>query len=347
MKPPPSFSLTVEALMVELAGYQLIELSGEHASLPKADALGSAKALGSGLSQVVEGDRVLAFLPSVDPRELASRLALSRYVGEVLLSGSLERVRRGLRGIDLGGRSFRIRVTDYAREWDTVMLEAELGQALSGTGKVNLERPQREFRLVRLDGACLYRVDDRVDRRGFTSRKAENCPFFRPIGLHPKYARTLVNLTEVSRGETLLDPFCGPGGILLEGASVGARVLGSDLSDEMVQGASENLRHFNLAGELRHCDVGQIPLEFGHVDAIATDPPYGRSSGTMGEDVGRLLKRAFAAFCKVLQKGGRAAICLPSEEYLVLGGNRFRLHSCHRLRVHRSLVRYFSVFERV
>lgn len=324
----------------------MVELSGEHASLPAADALGSVRALGGVPSRTVLGNRLVAIRPGVDPDRLAARLALSRYVGDIRLSGSLEEVRRGVLGLDLGGRKFRLRVEDYGGEWDTVALEAEIGRGLAATGKVDLQSPELDYRLVRLEGACLFEVAAHVDRKGFEARKAENCPFFKPVTLHPKLSRAMVNLTEVSEGRTLLDPFCGTGSIVMEAASVGAKALGSDLSEEMVEGAGENLRHFRLEGELRHCDVGDIPREFDSVDVVATDPPYGRSSGSMGEDIGLLLRRAFKAFHEVLPRGGRVAICLPAKEYIELGSKSFRLLEYHSLRVHRSLVRYFSVFEK-
>ncbi len=333
--------------MAELSGYQLVEMSGENASLPPADVLGSVRALGGRPSHTVRGDRVVAIRPSVDSTRLAARLALSRYVGEVRLSGSLEDVRSRVSELNLSGRRFRLRVEDYGRRWDKVALEADIGRGLATTGMVDLRSPQADYRLVRLEGACLYEVAARIDRRGFEARKAENCPFFKPVTLHPKLSRTMVNLTEVAEGSTLLDPFCGTGSIVMEAALVGARALGSDLSEEMVEGAGENLRHFKLEGDLRHCDVGDIPQEFGSVDVVATDPPYGRSSGSMGEDIGILLGRAFKAIHQVLPRGGKAAICLPSQDYLELGGTKFRLLEYHPLRVHRSLVRYFSLFEKL
>ncbi len=323
-----------------------MEFSGEHATLPPADALGAVKGLGVEPVQTLGGNRVLAFRPKVNPEELAARLALSRYVGEIRLSGSLEEVREKIHDMNLEGKSFSLRVADYEGTWDKGALEADLGQELATTGTVDLRHPERELRLVRLSGACLHEVAARVDRRSLEARKVENCPFSKPVSLHPKFARALVNLTGVPRGGVLLDPFCGTGGIVMEAASIGAEAMGSDLSEEMVEGAGKNLRHFHFQGELRHCDVGRIRQEFGRVDAIATDPPYGRASGSMGEDIGVLLGRAFGAFDEVLRRGGRVAICLPAEELLALGKRHFRLLGWHALRVHRSLVRYFSVFEK-
>ncbi|MCJ2520337.1 MAG: RsmD family RNA methyltransferase [Candidatus Thermoplasmatota archaeon] len=331
---------------MKFEGFQLVEFSGEHPNLPISDALGCLRGLGVIPSKVVYERRFLAFRPGVDLRELALRAALGRYVGEVLISGTLEEVRRRTGEVDLRGRSFRLRVVDYTGSVETPSLEAALGGSLASTGRVDLEDPEVDLRLIISEGACLFRVEAVVDRAGFESRKVERRPSFRPVGLHPKFARALVNLTGVSKGETLLDPFSGTGGILLEAALVGARAAGSDVKEDVLEGCRENLHFFGLEADMRVCDVGDIVEEFDRVDAIATDPPYGRAAGTMGERLPRLIERAFEAFRGVLKVSGRVAICLPKLEYIDLGKRYLRLLEWHSLPVHRSLIRHFSVFEK-
>ncbi len=326
---------------------QIVELSGEHPSLPAADVLGCRRALGADLAHVVHEPRLVVYRPSVNPHQMASRLALSRFVGETLLSGSLGEVREAAGQINLQDRSFRLRVEDFTRRYDSRSLEVSVGRVLASTGRVDLEEPEVDLRLVISRKAYLYRVDASVDRSSFESRKAERRPVFRPISLHPKFARALVNLTGVSRGESLLDPFCGTGGILLEAALVGAKATGSDLREEVLEGCRENLDFFGLMADLRACDVAEINQEIGEFDAIATDPPYGRSAGTMGEDPPVLMDRAFEAFQAALKSGGRLAICLPELNYLDIGRRYLKLLEYHSLPVHKSLIRHFSVFERV
>ncbi len=331
---------------MRLNGFQLVELSGEHPNLPISDALGCVRGLGIRPEELVCEARFLAYRPRVDPQQLASRLALGRYVGDILHSGSLKEVCKRAGHVDLGGRSFRLRVADYAGGPVDESLEASVGRSLASTGRVDLENPEMDIRLIVSRRAHLYRVAASVDRADFDSRKAERRPAFRPVSLHPKFARALVNLTGVSRGETLLDPFCGTGGILMEAALVGARAVGSDLRQETVTGCQENLGFFGLEADVRACDVSRIAEEFERVDAIATDPPYGRSATTMGEELPRLMERAFNAFQSVLRRGGRVAVCLPRLEYLDIGRKHLRLREWHSLRVHRSLSRHFSVFEK-
>ena len=84
-----------------------------------------------------------------------------------------------------------------------------------------------------------------------------------------------------------------------------------------------------------------------HVDAIATDPPYGKSATTNREDVKSLYERAFQSFSDVLKKGGYLSIVLPDSELIEMGKGYFELKECHPHRVHRSLTRNFCVFRKV
>jgi tRNA (guanine10-N2)-dimethyltransferase len=185
-----------------------------------------------------------------------------------------------------------------------------------------------------------------VDRSSYEARRPENRPFFLPVGLHPRLARALVNLTGVGRGERLLDPFCGTGGVLMEAALIGAKAVGSDLRSNVVDGCRDNLRAFGLDAEMRACDIGDVPEEISDVDSIATDPPYGKAAATMGEDIPSLMDRAFATFRRVLKPGGRAAVCLPNLGLIDIGRRHLRILEWHSIPVHRSLTRHFAVFER-
>ena len=60
----------------------------------------------------------------------------------------------------------------------------------------------------------------------------------------PRMARTLVNIAGYNRGDIMLDPFCGTGGILIEAHLLGARVIGSDFDPLMVLGSRQNTARF-------------------------------------------------------------------------------------------------------
>ncbi|MFQ5552499.1 MAG: TRM11 family SAM-dependent methyltransferase, partial [Thermoplasmata archaeon] len=262
-----------------------------------------------------------------------------------LLWGPLEEIEARLPTLDFEGKSFRFRVAD-SPDGSSHGLEAELGGALTATGRVDLDDPDVDLRLVQGRQAFLYAVSAQVDRSNFDARAARNRPFQRPVVLHPRFARALVNLTGVATGETLLDPFCGTGGILMEAFLVGAKPIGADLRKDVIEGCRRNLNHFGMEASLHLSDAGEVAKEVGRVDAIATDPPYGRGATTQGEDLHVLLQRALNAFKDILRPGGPLAIVLPEHAFIDLARRHFILQEWHKVRIHRSLDRYFCLFRR-
>lgn len=60
--------------------------------------------------------------------------------------------------------------------------------------------------------------------------------------LPPKLAQILINLAEVKIGQTIYDPFCGIGTILMESLLMGLNVIGSDLSADNIKKTESNLK---------------------------------------------------------------------------------------------------------
>ncbi len=265
--------------------------------------------------------RYLGRCPPIEAEEFASRL--------ILPSGSVavrvKRVHISLPGID------------------TYRLEKKIAGKVALGRKVDLEKPDVELRILASGSLHFFITSKEIDRRQFDRRKVALRPFFSPISLHPRYARALVNLTRVKRGQTLLDPFCGTGGILMEAATIGVRTYGSDVSKDMVAGCANNLHHFGLDYEgMEKIDIGGIAAAFGEVDVVATDPPYGRSTSTMNEPIKELYARAFHSMGRVLKGGGSLAIVLPTPCPGSLPS--LDLRENHEQRVHRSLTRTYCIF---
>ncbi|GAF89568.1 unnamed protein product, partial [marine sediment metagenome] len=141
---------------------------------------------------------------------------------------------------------------------------------------VNLEEPEIEILCFQIRSN--YYVGIKLPlKRDFEKRKPQFRPYFSPTSMHPKIARLLVNLARVKPGDTLLDPFCGTGGILIEAAMMEMKVKGIDWDERAVEGCQENLHFYHLTGKIRQGDALKLKLR-EEVDAIVTDPPYGRSS---------------------------------------------------------------------
>ncbi len=62
------------------------------------------------------------------------------------------------------------------------------------------------------------------------------------ISLSPRIAKILVNLLGLSKNDTVLDPFCGTGTILIEALLLNHRVIGIEIDSKKVAGSRKNLR---------------------------------------------------------------------------------------------------------
>ncbi len=324
----------------------LLELSLECESLARAEALSAAIALGGNPSVLGEDTGVLMLETAADPSRLASRLGLCHYVSELLASCGRDEIDHCIRGIDVPG-PIRVRSTKVGEtSVDLAGTSRRVGSVLGATKGVDLHHPASDIRIVFSKKAHIGRMIGTIDRPSFEKRKNRYMPYVYPASLHPKYARALVNLTQVPSGGRILDPFCGTGAIVAEASLIGLKAVGSDLSEKMVDGAKRNLAHLKTRAELRVSDVGDILKTIGQVDGIATDPPYGRSTCTNGEKIPALLERAFNAFAEVLGKRSRVAVVVP-DLALLEGVETFRLLETHDLWVHRSLTRRFCLLEKI
>ena len=220
---------------------------------------------------------------------------------------------------------------------------------VSGGGRIALENPDRRFWLE-MAGEHRYRLYEeigRASRSSFSARRTPQLPFQRPVTLAPTLARALVNLAHVGARDRVVDPFAGTGSLLLEASLLGARTVGIDASAAMVRGALENFAHFGQTPELlRQADAEEAAAEFppNSFDAMVTDPPYGRASGTGGERPDELWRRTLVAWAPRIRPGGRLGVVVPAgTELPALDA---RLEVAIPQRVHRSLTREFRVYVR-
>jgi SAM-dependent methyltransferase len=324
-----------------------VELSGESHPLARAEAEAATVTLGGDAVGPVEGAESLfeVRLPRTSAPALAGRLALAhRCLLPVL--GTPE----GLPAPDSESataafRPFR-RPSGGAR--DAEILRAvhrwkELG------GEIDLEAPRHRFWLLaRPNRPSLWLEESApVDRRATSRRRISALPFRRPVGLDPRLALAAANLTRVPPGGQIVDPFVGTGALLAEAALLGARVVGIDRDPTMIRGALRNFAHLGVeAHAMVAGDSGEVefPGSLGPFDALLSDLPYGRASGTGGEEAVSLARRVLPRWAERVREGGRVVLVLPGGDDPV--DRPWRRVLTVPVRVHRSLTREFRVYER-
>ena len=236
----------------------------------------------------------------------------------------------------------RVKRMDKTDKFDTSEVEWELGGIINNLvedARVNLKDPSSFIRIIFIDNKIL--VTERlfkIDKKHFYNLKPHKRPFFYPGSMSPKLARCMVNLTGVKEGDIVLDPFCGTGGILIEAGIMGARVIGADIDERMVEGTIKNLNYCGVKDyEVFKADAREIELPY-KVNAISTDPPYGISASTGGEESKNLYSQSLVTMEKLLKDGGR--LCMATPHYMdiagLIEGTNFEIQT-HHIRMHKRV----------
>jgi tRNA (guanine10-N2)-dimethyltransferase len=338
-------------------------LSREHQTLPRAEveAVLETERMNYLVKKEQEGLLILD-LPDESPKNLfkiVRRLSFTHEIFQVLIWTDEDRLTAEVEKfpwseIIKSDYAVRVKKMDKKSTLNTSSLEWKVGgiikDDLGEKAQVKLKNPSFLIRIVLLDGEALlgHRIGE-ISKKHFFNLKPHKRPFFYPGSMSPKLARCMVNLTRIQRGETLLDPFCGTGGILIEAGIIGARVIGTDIDYKMVKGTRENLEHCGIHDyQVFQEDARKLELP-SKVDAIVTDPPYGISASTGGEKSEDLYRQSMISLEGLIKDDG--LMCLATPHYLnldeVLAGTKFKIIEQHQIRMHKSLTRVISVLEKI
>jgi len=336
-------------------------LLGNNPTLPYSECIRILESNKIPFAELNRFDQVLILRAPVDACQVVVRQAGMVRRSCILIAESHNAPRDVLQVIsdlDLDGllkrkRSFAVRakgIKEYAKGINLSDLEREIGALIKGKASripVDLENPDILFYIIITSDKALICLNvAEAEEKGFTQRRPGFRPFFHPSSMHPRLARAMVNLSGAKPGSTFLDPFCGSGGILIEAGVIGCGAVGMDIDPWMAIGSERNIHQLGLhltnvcVGDARH-----MPLR--EVDSIATDPPYGRSSSTKGEETPTLVEEFLEGVTPILRTGSRICLSIPSTINVnALTSKDLRLIEAHSARVHRSLTRRIAVFER-
>ncbi|MFC6085640.1 TRM11 family SAM-dependent methyltransferase [Sphaerisporangium aureirubrum] len=183
-----------------------------------------------------------------------------------------------------------------------------------------------------------------------------------PGSLHPPVAAAMARLAGVQAGDTVLDPCCGAGTLLIEAylQQPGSHLYGFDLSPAAVRAARRNAAGAPAADtdrlligdgspppvgwpgggvrsavpiSVEQADAGRLPVPGGVADRVLCNPPWGAQVGAGGTLAGdpsawwRELRR-------VLAPGGTAVLLLPGGGDIATGiGHGFVPEHVQRIRL--------------
>ena len=262
--------------------------------------------------------------------------------------------------------------------------ERSIGRHISKEGRiVDLESPENEIVVIiagsndidshpepyAFTGTTIVWGIKEVDweKEDFSGRSPTERPYFKPVSLDPRQARLLISLSNKPGRDlnTIIDPFCGTGGIAIEGCLQDIEVLASDLDSRMVEGSISNLKWLGREGTVVKHDASDIFGLWGERKgcSFVFDPPYGRSSWRSDDSIEvflNVLKEAKKIDSKgvvstMLPAGPEALTTVSLGDAVVMGKPWSELvsdiesvgwivHLLCPVRVHRSLVRVIAVF---
>jgi tRNA (guanine10-N2)-dimethyltransferase len=337
-------------------------LSGEHQTLPVSEAQTILEAEGykyrilENLTQVLRLEADPNSVESVKFRSALTRVCCQEIFNcEANLPEILANVSSDALGEFICDESFAVRVRrveGVTPELRVVELERKLGEKILETvktTKVNLSNPQKTFFGVLTDSRFIFGLKTaEIIPKPFSERRPRRRPVFHPTAMPAKLARTMVNLAQPRKGELVLDPFCGTGGMLVEAGLMGCRVLGFDAKPHMLRGGLKNILHYGIKPEgVAIADARYPPVT--EVDCIVTDPPYGRSASTLGTSTRLIVEDFLSAVGDIVPRGRRICMAAPKTVKIEDAGEEagFKHLESHFVYVHRSLTREIAVFERI
>jgi len=234
-----------------------------------------------------------------------SRLAYTKSVYDLLFVSIKRQLSRKMKEFEWQKtykKSFCIRV--FGAEKSLEKEFAEIVWSKIKNPKVDLENAATNihFFFSRKKIFCCL-LKERISQKDFEQRRAHLRPAMHPSSLHPRLARCMVNLTGIRKG-TIIDPFCGTGGILIEAGLMGFNVEGYDIERDMVEMAEKNLDSFKISHKLAKKDATAISKKMNYV---VSDLPYAKA--TKAQDLEKLYSSFFAVLKRNLQK--KAVLGLP------------------------------------
>jgi len=275
------------------------QLYKRHAKLAAAEAL----AVTNGKKIALLDDEI--FIADI-PHAAFSRLGLSHAAYEFLFSCTRSQVASAIKRYNFQKQyrvSFKVTAHHTSTEQERVLAQHVADRLLNPRASMKHPRSWFHFFFVKnqvIAGKLLWQ-----NTEDFEARKVHRWPAPHPTGTYPQLARAMINLTGVQHG-TIVDPFCGAGGMLIEAGLVGLKPVGYDIEPALLDKARKNLKGFGIKNyTLALKDATTLA---GKILYLVADLPYGRNTPRKG------LEELYAAFLSRLKNvlTKRAVLGFPS-----------------------------------
>jgi tRNA (guanine10-N2)-dimethyltransferase len=176
-----------------------------------------------------------------------------------------------IRAKSLAWERFRIEHFCPSTSYKLTSLEPVIAVANAIEGRPDLTNPAIRLGLVATPE--LWSVGPIISQYMPDWPSHEQRPHFFSGSLPTRFARSIVNLV-ASPGDSLIDPCCGVGVVLIEALASGVQAVGCDINPKMIAQAADNLAVLGLPPRLFVADARRLTSRY---DAAILDLPYGRN----------------------------------------------------------------------
>lgn len=133
--------------------------------------------------------------------------------------------------------------------------------------------------------------------------------------LKASVASAMVQSATLSKGQWVLDPFCGSGTILIEAIQQGIQAIGGDINPDVLAFAGLNAMEAGISQQTNQWDARALPIKTASVNCIVSNPPWGRQI-TVDASLKRLYQASFAEMQRVVKVGGEIILLTTLPEFI-------------------------------
>jgi len=253
--------------------------------------------------------------------EIFKRLTFTKHVGILNYYGNFKDFKNQISNLEISknyeGKSFAVNASRMFKKFELPNDLRELAAPVYDEfkeGKVSLKKFGIRFHYFYDSPENFYFVSEIYhNSMDYLGRMPKFRPVVMPYTLKSDMARGAINLLNLKNKESvLLDPFCGIGGILLEGYDMGFKILGNDISWNDLKYFKQNFEHYFpdsfKSGQVKRtlADSSTQFLKENSIDGIVSDIPYGKSCRRLGDD----LYNDFLKSAKIYLKPGARLVII-------------------------------------
>lgn len=139
-----------------------------------------------------------------------------------------------------------------------------------------------------------------------------------PWSTNPVLAAVLVRLAKIKSGQTVHDPFCGTGTLLIAAHRVGdsIRLTGTDHDHRTLMLARDNLHDHHVQAILTETNAIPFPYPDGTIDRVISNLPFGKQVGSHADNLD-LYPNVIKELARALRPTGRAVLLTEDKRLLV------------------------------